>query len=167
MFWRVGFFFFRFVCWLVLVFRFDFRVVYFAVAGGEPGTNFLWIVMKWSHSAAIGDAARFVDDVETFGPGGVCVVCGVGHFVDAEGNGEVVTLGEIVADCNALLEGFRLGIANVFFDVGFHLPLVGGMRFANVDSQKICVIFVIVEELNDVADLATEGRSSKASENQD
>jgi hypothetical protein len=38
------------------------------------------------------------------------------------------------------------------------------MRFANVDGEEIGVIFVIVIELNDVANLATERRSSKAAE---
>ena len=40
------------------------------------------------------------------------------------------------------------------------------MRFANVDGQKIGVLFVILVNLNDVADLATERRSSKASKDQ-
>jgi len=41
------------------------------------------------------------------------------------------------------------------------------MRFADVDGQKIGVLFVIVEDLDDVADLATEGRSSEAAEDED
>ena len=41
------------------------------------------------------------------------------------------------------------------------------MRFADVDGEEIRVIFIVVENLYDVADLATEGRSSKAAENQD
>jgi len=40
------------------------------------------------------------------------------------------------------------------------------MRFADVDGQKIDVILVVVIELNDIANLATERRSSKAAENQ-
>jgi hypothetical protein len=47
------------------------------------------------------------------------------------------------------------------------LPFVGRMRFANVDGQKIGAILVVVEDLHDVADLATEGRSSKAAEDKD
>jgi hypothetical protein len=39
------------------------------------------------------------------------------------------------------------------------------MRFAHVDGQKIGVIFVVVENLDDVADLATKRRSSIAAEN--
>ena len=38
------------------------------------------------------------------------------------------------------------------------------MRFAHVNGQKIGVILIIVEDLYDVADLATEGRSSKTAE---
>ena len=41
------------------------------------------------------------------------------------------------------------------------------MRLANVDGQEIGVILVIVIELNDVANLATERRSSEAAEHQD
>ena len=41
------------------------------------------------------------------------------------------------------------------------------MRFANVDGEKVRVILVVVEDLDDVADLATEGRSSKAAKDED
>src|SRR5208283_2148395 len=51
--------------------------------------------------------------------------------------------------------------------IGLHSPLIGGMRFADIDSQKIDVVLVIVVELNDVANLATERRSSEAAENED
>jgi hypothetical protein len=40
------------------------------------------------------------------------------------------------------------------------------MSLANVDGEEIGVIFVIIVELNDVADLATERRSSEAAENE-
>ena len=40
------------------------------------------------------------------------------------------------------------------------------MRFANVDGQKIGVLFIILVNLNDVANLATEGRSSKTPEDE-
>ena len=40
------------------------------------------------------------------------------------------------------------------------------MRFANVNGQKVGVIFVIVMELNDVANLATKRRSSEAAEDE-
>jgi hypothetical protein len=41
------------------------------------------------------------------------------------------------------------------------------MSFANVDSQEIGVILVVVVELNDVANLATEGWSGEAAEDED
>ena len=47
------------------------------------------------------------------------------------------------------------------------MPFVGGVRFTNIDSQEIGVILVVVEDLDDVADLATEGRSSKTTEDED
>ena len=139
----------------------------FAVAGGEPGADFLWIVMEWAHAAAIGDAGGLIDDVETLGPGGVGVVGGVGHVVHTERQREIEAFGEIVGDGEALFQRLGLSVADVFFEVGFHLPFVGGMGFADVDGQKVGVIFVIVEDLDEVADLATERRSSKAAEDED
>jgi len=41
------------------------------------------------------------------------------------------------------------------------------MCLAHIDGQKISMILVIVEDLYNVADLATEGRSSEAAEDQD
>ena len=40
------------------------------------------------------------------------------------------------------------------------------MRFANVHGQKIDVVLIVVVNLNDVANLATEGRSSEAAEDE-
>ena len=140
---------------------------YFAVAGGEPGADFLRIVMKWAHAAAIGDASGFIDDVETFGPSGVGVVGGVGHVVDTEGQREIEAFGEIVGDGEALSQRLGLGVADIFLEIGLHLPFVGGMRFADVDGQKVGVLSVVVEDLDEVADLATEGRSSKTAEDED
>ena len=139
---------------------------YFAVASGEPSADFLRIVVEWAHAAAIGDACGFVNDVETFGPGGVGVVGGVGHVVDAERQRKIEALGEIVGDGEALFERLGLSVADVLFEVGLHLPFVGGVRLADVDSQKVGVLFVVVEDLDEVADLATEGRSSKAAEDE-
>jgi len=47
------------------------------------------------------------------------------------------------------------------------LPFVSRVGFADVDRQKISMILVVVEDLYDVADLATEWRSGKAAEDQD
>jgi hypothetical protein len=142
-------------------------VFYSAVAGGEPGADFVGIVVERAHSAAIGDAAGFVDHVEPFGPGGVGVIGGVVDVVDAEGDGIVEAFGEVVGDGYALSECFRLGVANVVFHVGLHLPLVGGMGFAHVDGQEVGVILIVVVNLHHVTDVAAEGRSSEAAEDDD
>ena len=76
----------------------------------------------------------------------------------------LLALDEIVGDGDALFQRFRLRVADVFLHVGFHLPLIGGMRFAHVDGEEVRVISVIVINLDDVADLATERRSSVAAE---
>jgi len=164
---RVGFGRFGLFCGFIFVGRFRFRVFYFAIAGGEPGADLLWIVAERAHAAAVGDAGRFVNDVKALGPGGVGVVGSVGHVVDAERERKLETFGEIITNGEALLESRGLGVADVFLEVGLHLPFVGGVRFTNIDSQKIGVLLVIVEDLDDVADLATEGRSSKTTEDED
>ena len=137
---------------------------YFAVAGGEPGAGFIGMVVEGAHAAGVGDFALLIDDVDAFGPGGVGVVRGVGHVIDAEGNWILLALDEVVGDGDALFESFGLGVADVFFDVGLHLPFIGGMRFAHVDGKKIRVILIVVVDLDDIADLATKRRSSIAAE---
>jgi hypothetical protein len=41
------------------------------------------------------------------------------------------------------------------------------MGFANVNGEEIGAVFIVVENLRDVANLATEGRSSEAAEDED
>ena len=142
-------------------------MLYFAVAGGEPSADFGRVIFERAIAAAICDLAIFINDVEAFRPCGIGVVGGVIHVIDAEGNGILVTFRKIVGDGQAVREIPRLRVANIVFDVGFHLPLVCGMGFANVYGQKISVILVIIENAHDVADLATKRRSGEAAENQD
>ena len=137
------------------------------VARGEPLASFSRLVIERPYASAIGDAAAFIDDVNAFGPGGVGVIRGIAHVVDSEGQGKFESFREIIRDDYALLERFWLGVANVILQIGFHLPFVGGMRFANINGQKISVVFVVLVNLNDVAHLAAEGRSSKTSKYQD
>ena len=73
---------------------------------------------------------------------------------------------EIVGDGQAVGKIARLRVADIIFHIRFHLPFVGGMRFAHVDSKKIGMVFVVFEDLHDVANLATERWSSKAAENE-
>jgi len=47
------------------------------------------------------------------------------------------------------------------------LPFVERVGFADVDGEEISVVFIVVEDLRDFADLATEGRSSEAAEDED
>ena len=133
----------------------------------EPVANFRGLVVKGAHPSAIGDVPGFVNDVQPLRPRGVGAVRGIAHFVDAEGQRKLEARGEILGDGHALLQRFRLRVADVVFHVGFHLPFVGGMRFADVHGQKIGVVLVVVVNLNDVAYLAAEGRSSETAEDQD
>jgi hypothetical protein len=123
--------------------------------------------MKGAHTAAIGDAAGFVDDVEALGPGGVGVISGVVDVINAESDGIVEAFDEIVGDGDALSERFRLGVADVVLHVGLHLPFVRGMRFADVDGQKIGVIFIVVINLYHVTDVAAKRWSSVTAEDDD
>jgi hypothetical protein len=143
-------------------------VFYFAEAVREPIADFLGIIFERTVATFVGDAALLVDYIEALGPGRVGVVGGVAHFVDAEGDGIFETLGEIIGDGDALFKGFRLGVANVIFVffVGLHLPLVERVRFAYVDGEEIGAVFIVGVDLRDIADLATEGRSSEAAEDE-
>jgi hypothetical protein len=144
-------------------------MLYFAEAIGEPVADFLGVVFEGAIAAFVGDAALLIEDVEALRPGGVRVVGGVGHFVDAEGDEIFEALGEVVGDGDALRERFRLGVADVVFVffVGFHLPLVERVGFADVDGEEIGSVFIVVVDLRDIANLATEGRSSEAAEDED
>ena len=123
--------------------------------------------MERPHAATVRDAARFVDDVEAFGPGGVGVVGGIVDVVDAESDGVMEALDEIVRDRYTLRESFRLRVADVILHVGLHLPLVGRVGFAYIHGQEVGVIFVVVVNLHHVTDVAAEGRSSVAAEYDD
>ena len=41
------------------------------------------------------------------------------------------------------------------------------MGFADVDGEEVGAVLIVVEDLRDLADLATERRSSEAAEDQD
>ena len=139
---------------------------YCAVARGEPFAGFFRLVVERTDPAAVNDAAALIDDVNALGPRGVRIVGGVAHIIDSEGHGELESLDEIIGNHHALLECFRLRVTNVVFEIRFHLPLVGGMRFANVNRQEIGAFLVILINLNDVAHLAAKRWSSKTPEDE-
>lgn len=74
---------------------------------------------------------------------------------------------EIVGDGDALRKRSRLHVANILVDVRLHLPFILRMRFANVHSQEIGAIFILVINLDEISNLAAERRSSVAAENHD
>jgi hypothetical protein len=143
-------------------------VLYGAIPSGQPFAHFGGVVIEGAHAAAVGDVAALINNVKTLGPRGVGIVGRVAHVIDSEGQGKFESLCKIIRDHQALLQRFGLRVAHVvfFLQIRFHLPFIGGMRFANVDGQKIGVILIIVVNLNDVADLATKRRSSKAPKDQ-
>jgi len=121
-------------------------------------------IVKRTHAAGIRDAPALINDVDAFRPRGIGVVRSVSHFVDSKRNRIFLALHKIIGDGHPLLESFRLRVTHIFFYVGFHLPLVGGVRFADIHGQEVGVVFVVLVDLDDVADLATKGRSSVAAE---
>ena len=137
-----------------------------SVARGQPFAGFFRLVVERPDPATVGDAAAFVDDIDTLGPRGVRIVSGVAHVIDSEGQGELESFDEIIGDREALFQCFRLRVADVVFEIRFHLPFVGGVRLANVNGQKISAVLVILKNLNDVAYLAAKGRSSKTPEDE-
>ncbi len=140
----------------------------FAVALRQPGAHFFRVILERPVAAFVGDTSAFVNNVEPLRPGRVGVVRSIVHFIDTEGQREFEALSEIVGDRNALGKRLRLNVADIvfIFFVRRHSPFVDGMRFANVDRQKIDMVFVIVIDLRDNAQLAPEGWSSKAAKNQ-
>ena len=136
------------------------------IARGQPFAGFFGLVVERPHPAAIGDMTALINDVNPLRPRGVRVIGGVAHVVDSEGQGELVSLGEIIRDGHALLQCFGLRVTDVVLHIGFHLPFVGGVRLANVNGQEIRTLFVIFINLNDVADLAAKRRSSKTPKHQ-
>ena len=152
--------------WRVALGGLGLRMLYFAVSRRKPRTNFSRIVVKRPHTAAVSNLAIFVNDVEAFRPGRIGIVGGVVHGIYPEGKRIVEASCEIIGNRQAVGKIARLRVADVVLHVGLHLPLIGRMRFADVDGEKISMCLVIVKDLHDVADLATEGRSGKAAEDQ-
>jgi hypothetical protein len=124
------------------------------------------MVIKRPDPAAIGNASIFIEDVQPLRPRRIRIVCAIVHIIDSKWQRKLEAFHEIVGDRHTLLQVLWLRVANVILHVRFHLPFIGGMGLAHIHSQKIGVIFVILVDLNDVADLATKRRSSEAAENE-
>jgi hypothetical protein len=68
----------------------------------------------------------------------------VAHGINADRQGKVESLREIVGDGNSLRERPRLRVADIVGNVFLFLPLVQRMRLANVYGQKIRAVLVII-----------------------
>jgi hypothetical protein len=141
-------------------------VLYFAVASGQPGANFVRVVMKGPHPPAIRDVPGFIDNVKPLRPGGVSRLSDIVNVVDTESDRILKARDEIVRDGHALYQVLRLRVTDVFLHVRLHLPLIRRVRFANINRQKIRVVFVVVVNLHHVTDVAAERRSSVAAEDE-
>ncbi len=125
------------------------------------------MVIERAQSSAIHNFPRLIDDVDPFRPTAIRVIGGIVHRVDRDGNRIMEARHEIVGDGDALRKRSRLHVANILIDVRLHLPFILRMRFANVHSQEIGAIFILVVNLDEISNLAAEGRSSVAAENHD
>jgi hypothetical protein len=85
-------------------------------------------------------------------------VGGVVHAIDQHGDRKVEAAHEISGDRQALLERLGLRVADAFGLVAFHLPLVLGMRFLDVDHQKSGAVPVSAVHLGQALDRAPKGR---------
>lgn len=132
----------------------------------KPLAHFNGMVIERPNPAAISDAPALVNDVEPLRPGRIRSIRSVAHVVDPERERELESLGEVPGDGHALLQRLWLRVADIILHIGFHLPFVGGMRFTYVYRQKIHAVFVVVVNLNDVANLAAKRRSGKTPEDQ-
>lgn len=140
----------------------------FAESFGQPIAHFLGIIIERPVAAFVGNTPILIDDIKPLGPGCVGVVRSIGHLVDAERHGEFEPPCEIIGDGEALFDCLGLRIADVvlFLRVRLHLPFIGRMSLANIYGQKVDMVLVVTVEFLDVANLATEGWSSKAAEYQ-
>lgn len=143
-------------------------MLHFAIALRQPIPNLFRIVFERAVPALIGNVPVLINHVKPFRPRGISIVRRIVHLIDAKRNGELVALRKVVRDRHALCNGLRLRIAHIvfFFRIGLHHPLVRRMSLAHVNRQKIGVFLIVFVKLRDVANLATERRSSKAAENQ-
>lgn len=124
------------------------------------------MVIERPQSAAIHNFPRLIDDVDSFRPAAIRVIGGIVHRVYRDGNRIMEALHEIVGDGDALRKRSRLHIANILIDIRLHLPFILRMCFANVHGQKIGAVFILAVNLDEISNLAAEGRSSVAAENQ-
>ena len=107
---------------------------YHSIARRKPLAQFSRFVIERPHAAAIRNVPALINHVEPLRPSRVCRIGGVAHVIDPEWKIELEPLREIVGDSQALLQRFRLRIADIILQVRFHLPFVGGMRFTNIDG---------------------------------
>lgn len=133
---------------------------------GEPRPRLFRMKPKGPESALINNLPLLIEDVNPFRPPTIHVVGGVVHIVNSERQREVETLCKVVGDRHTLREAMRLRIAHALIHIRLHLPFILRMRLADVDREEIGAILVIVVHLHQVADLAAEGRSGVAAENQ-
>src|SRR5690348_7020211 len=124
------------------------------------------MVIERPQATAINYLPRFINDVNPLRPAAVGAVRGIIHRINGDGQRKMKTRHKIIGDSDALHERGRLRIADVLGDIGFHLPFVLRMRFADVNGQKIRAIFVVVVNLDEISDLAPERRSSVTAENE-
>jgi hypothetical protein len=125
------------------------------------------MVIERAQPAAIHNFPRFINDIDPFRPAAIRVIGGIIHRVYRDGNRIMEARHEIIGDGDALRKCSWLHVANILIDVRLHLPFILRMRFANVHGQKLGAIFIVVVNLDEISNLAAEGRSSVAAENHD
>ncbi len=122
---------------------------------------------EWSAPALESDFAVTIDDVESVGHTAVRVAYAVVDAVDQDGHAhfeQVVTLGGHV---DALKVGFGLGDGDADAIVRIHSPAVDRMGFADIDSEELGAIAVLVAQVIEGPKLGPERPSRETAKDQD
>lgn len=112
------------------------------------------------------DATSRIDAIDAVRPGGIGSVDGVVDAVNQAWNVDFQEMASLFGNVHALF--ICSGIFDSYSLPGVlpRLPAVTGVRFFYIDDEKGGGFFVAVEELLQIANLATKWRSGIASENE-
>src|SRR5260221_3487108 len=91
-----------------------------------------------------GDLSVLADYVQAFRPASVDLVRRIAHAIDEHRDRILVPRDEVARDGEAVIERLRLRVADAFFLVRVHLPLVGSVRFLDVDREEAAAVLVLL-----------------------
>jgi hypothetical protein len=122
---------------------------------------------EWTWLALVENAAALADEVKPVGPSRISGLHPVVETVNQRGEFDA-QLAHARAGNNGAL-GLVPGAAeeNIVFDIGLHLPHVGGMRLKDVNGVEADLVAILLGELVQGGNLPPKWRSGIAAEDQD